>query len=126
MRRFLAIALSILCIALPLQVGAGVAVKSQHCPHMQDMPPMQLMQEQNAPSPADSSFGHNCCNDAATAAKTGQLCKTGHECSPSLTYVLSPSPLHLAITIEHTPLPVLSTQIHASPLRAVWRPPTPI
>lgn len=123
MRRFLAIALSVLCIALPLQVGAGVAVQNQHCPHMQDM---QLMQEMDASSPADASLGHNCCNDAATAAKTGQLCKTGHECSPSLTYLLAPSPLHLAITTEHAPLLALSTQIHAGPPRAVWRPPSQV
>lgn len=87
---------------------------------------MQLMQEKEASSPSDASLVHNCCNDAATAARTGQLCKTGHECSPSLAYVLAPSPLHLAITIEHAPLPVLSTQIEAAPPRAVWRPPTQI
>lgn len=115
MRRTLVILLTVLCIALPLRVVAAATVMGEHCPHMQDM---------SAPAQPDSGRTHDCCNDAATAAKTGQLCKSGHECSPSLSYPLPTAVVTLAITVAHAQRPALPAQPHIGPPGAVWRPPT--
>jgi hypothetical protein len=114
MRRFLVMLLAIMCAVLPLQASSGVEMAGQHCPHMQDM----------AGSPADAGDRHDCCNDAATVAKTGQLCKTGYECSPLFSYLLTPGIFHLAFTSAVTQTPTLRVPTYSGPPSAVWRPPT--
>ena len=114
MRRFLVMLLSFMCIVLPLQASAGMDMAGKHCPHMLDM----------AGSPADADDRHDCCNDAATVAKTGQLCKTGHECSPSFSYMLTPGIFHLAFTSAVTQTPAFPARTYSGPPSAVWRPPT--
>jgi len=114
MRRFLVMLLSFMCIVLPLQASAGMDMAGKHCPHMQDM----------AASTADADDRHDCCNDAATVAKTGQLCKTGHECSPSFSYMLTPGIFHLAFTSAVTQTPAVLVRTYSGPPSAVWRPPT--
>jgi hypothetical protein len=115
MRLFLVMLLSFLCIALPLQASATTTATGKHCPHMQDMAAL---------SPADSNNHPDCCNDAATASKTGQLCKTGQECSPPVTYMLPPTIVLLALTSEVTQLAAIPVRTHTGPPSAVWRPPT--
>jgi hypothetical protein len=119
MRRCLVMLLSFMCIVLPLQVTASMEMAGQHCPHMQ--PHMQNMA---AGSPADAGDRHDCCNDAATVAKTGQLCKTGYECSPLFSYLLTPGIFHLAFTSAVTQTPTLRVPTYSGPPSAVWRPPT--
>lgn len=114
MRRTLVILFTVFCIALPLRVPAGTTAMGEHCPHMQDM---------SAPAQPDSGRTHDCCNDAATVAKTGQLCKTGYECSPSLSYLVSSILLTSAIPVAHAQRPALPPQLHVGPPGAVWRPP---
>lgn len=115
MRRFLVMLLSLLCIVLPLQANAGIAVAGKHCPHMQDMKISSAM---------TSSKQHDCCNDAATFAKTGQLCKSGQQCSPSLSYMLSPAMVHIAFNTNAPQQPTIAVRAHTGPPPAVWRPPT--
>ena len=115
MRRFLVMLLSFMCIVLPLQASAGMVMAGKHCPHMQNMA---------AGSPADADDRHDCCNDAATVAKTGQLCKTGHECSPSFSYMLTPGIFHLAFTSAVIQAPAVPVRAYSGPPSAVWRPPT--
>ena len=118
MRRLFVMLLSLWCVLLPLQSGAGNAVDdSKHCPHMEDM------QASPVTSVDQGTDHHSCCNDAATVAKTGQLCKTGHECSPTLSYILSPTLLQLAFISDARELPAVPARIHTGPPSAVWRPP---
>jgi len=117
MRRLIAIALSLLCIALPLQSTAGAMMNGEHCPMM------QAQTQEMAASHADSSDGHDCCNDAATFARTGQLCKTGQACSPPIAYLLPSAMLQPAIAVQHAALTTVSTPLHTRPPGAVWRPP---
>lgn len=115
MRRFLAMLLVLICIALPLQASADAVMAGKHCPHMQDM---------KASTAARSNGHHSCCNDAATVAKTGRLCKTGHDCSPTLSYLLSPIVFDLDFATEARQLPAIPARIPISSPAAVWRPPT--
>jgi hypothetical protein len=87
----------------------------KHCPHMQEM---------KAWSPANSAEHHSCCNDAATVAKTGQHCKTGHACSPSLSYFLPSILFHLAFITDVRQSPAVPLRALAGSPSAVWRPPT--
>jgi hypothetical protein len=57
-------------------------------------------------------------------AKTGQLCKTGHECSPSFSYMLTPGIFHLAFTSAVTQTLAVPVRTYSGPPSAVWRPPT--
>jgi len=112
MRRLISIALSILCIALPLRAIADAVASGEHCPRMQ------------AETSADSSGGHDCCNDAATFAKTGQLCKMGQECSPPMTYLLPPTVLQVFVATQHSVVITPPTHLYSRPPAAVWRPPS--
>ena len=114
MRRILAILLALICVALPLQASAGTVMAGKHCPHMEAM---------KASMATHSSSHHRCCNDAATVAKTGQLCKTGHDCSPPLNYLLSPIVLTLEFTTDARQSPAIPARIPISSPSAVWRPP---
>ena len=119
MRRYLVMLLSLWCILLPLQAGAGNAAgDDKHCPHMQDMKASAAISvDQNADH-------HGCCNDAATVAKTGQLCKAGHECSPTLGYMLAPTHCQFVVTSDARQRQTIPIPRHTSPPSAVWRPPT--
>jgi hypothetical protein len=116
MRRLIAIALSLLCIALPLRTVADAVVSDQHCPMMQ----AHVQSDVQPQAPGD----HDCCNDAATFAKTGQLCKMGQECSPPMAYPLPPTVSLAVITAQHTETTTLFTRLHTRPPAAVWRPPS--
>lgn len=107
--------LSLLCIALPLQASAGMVAANKYCLHMQGMV---------VPSLVGSNARHDCCNDSATVAKIGQLCKVGQECSQHPTYMLPPSTPYSALPTEVPQLPVIPLRAHTDPPPAVWRPPT--
>lgn len=146
MRRLLAIALSLLCIALPLRSIADAVASGKHCPRMQahvqpdaqrqseadmhaqhhsDMQAdVDIEMESLAATPAETSGDHDCCNDAATFASTGQLCKMGQECSAPVTYLLPPTVLVVAVATQHTVVTTPSTTLHTRPPTAVWRPPS--
>jgi hypothetical protein len=149
MQRLIAIALSLLCIALPLQAGANALMGNQHCPMMsakmqaaaQDTvqstvslsthhtthPEQAHAQAQVAEMPAAhtaSSDGHDCCNDADAFARTGQMCKSGQMCSPSLAYLLPLAAVLSPMAIHHPALTAASTPLQTRPPGAVWRPPS--
>lgn len=71
-----------------------------------------------------SIAGADCCNDAETAAKTGNPCKTYKNCSVSTLVIFSSSPSlkHFSIKVGSTltGIPSLPASIPFS----VWRPPT--
>ena len=142
MRRLIAIVLSLLCIALPLRAVADAVAYGKHCPMMQArVQTDQQLQMQAGPnteqtslhhadshsnshSPASAASSHDCCNDADTAARTGQLCKMGQECSAPMTYLLPPTMLQVGVA-NQPPIPTaLHITLHTRPPAAVWRPPS--
>ena len=117
MRFFIAL---LLCLTIPLQgwaAGAGVLAP---CP-MGDMVAMQAESLSEEKQMADLGA---CSNDAATAALTGKLCKTGQECQAPTSWlgalsqpVIQAQPSR-ALLVTGTPTPP-----RGSPA-SVWRPPT--
>lgn len=108
----------LLCLAIPLQGWAMRAVVQPPCP-MGEMATTQTTES----SEAMANLG-DCCNDAATAAFTGQHCKTGQECqvpagwlAPSALPVVQAQPTSVSLVTD-TPTPP-----HGAPA-SVWRPPT--
>lgn len=133
MRRLIAITLSLLCIVLPLLAVADVAAANgKHCPMMQaqsDRPaPLQVEPDADvhpiSHASATSASGHDCCNDADTAARTGQLCKMGQECTAPMTYLLPPSMLQLDVASQRNCIASFPIPLHTRPPAAVWRPPS--
>lgn len=115
MRFFIAL---LLCIAIPIQgwaLGAGVQVP---CP----MGTTMVMQAAEA-SEEMVNLG-DCCNDAASAALTGKLCKTGQECQAPTGWLTTP----LQPIVQALPTSVLLVTATPTPPRgapaSVWRPPT--
>lgn len=113
MRFFVAL---MLCLAIPFQ-GWGADVPAP-CP-MGDMMAMQA----DAASEEMADLG-DCCNDAATAALTGKLCKTGQECQAPTGWLAPTS----QPVIQALPTNVLLVTATPTPPRgapaSVWRPPT--
>jgi hypothetical protein len=132
-RRLIAITLSLLCVVLPLRaVADAVAANSNHCPMM------QAQSDQDAPAQAEhhanghpsshaqetAAASHDCCNDADTAARTGQLCKMGQDCTAPMTYLLPPATLQQGVTTQRTFFASHHITLHNRPPAAVWRPPS--
>jgi hypothetical protein len=68
-------------------------------------------------------FSDDCCNDADTAAKTGQACKTGQSCTPLGTFAD-------ALLEAKTPHPMASISqltgvlfVPSADPSSIWRPP---
>ena len=114
MRFFIAL---LLCLAIPFQGWAAGAVVQTPCP-MGDMVAMQA----DAASEEMADLG-DCCNDAATAALTGKLCKTGQECQAPTGWLGALS----QPVIQAQPTSVLLVTGTPTPPRgapaSVWRPP---
>ena len=137
MRRLIAITLSLLCIALPMRAGADAVALSKHCSRMQAHISAEAHADASPQAHADmtgiaadpstpdgtASKDMDCCNDAATVAATGQLCKIGQECSPPVAYLLAPTLLRVAIATQPAASTTLFIPLHTRPPGAVWRPP---
>jgi hypothetical protein len=117
MRLFIAL---LLCLAIPLQGWAAGAVDQAPCP-MGDMVAMQAEAASEEMEMADLGA---CCNDAATAALSGKLCKTGQECQAptgwlgTLSQPVIQAQPSSALLVTGTPTPPRGS------LASVWRPPT--
>lgn len=111
MRAFLSF---LLCLALAFQGVAGAHAFEQPCPMEQEMQVEAL----DAVAAAD-----DCCNDADTAGRTGEPCKSGQECSVSHAFAVAS--LTLA---DHAPAagriaPSANRHPPSFDPSAVWRPP---
>lgn len=119
MRFFVAL---LLCLAIPFQGWAAGAGLQAPCP-MGDMMAMQVEMQANGASEETADLG-DCCNDAATAALTGKLCKTGQECQAPTGWLTAPS----QPAVQALPTSVLLVTATPTPPRgapaSVWRPPT--
>lgn len=105
----------LLSLAIPIQATAAALAVPPPC--VMDPSPAQL-------HGSDAHHAAPCCNDAETAAKTGKLCKSGHDCKS----------LGLALGMPHRMLPIGSPR-GAEPLHLpiprldatrarIWRPPS--
>jgi hypothetical protein len=113
----------LLCLAIPLQGWAAGAVAQAPCP-MGDMMAMQADTVIEAlADPGVMANLADCCNDAATAALTGKLCKTGQECQVPTGW-LAP---HSQPVVQAIPMSVSLVADTPTPPRgapaSVWRPP---
>ena len=113
----------LLCLAIPLQGWAAGAVAQAPCP-MGDMMAMQADTVIEAlADPGVMADLADCCNDAATAALTGKLCKTGQECQVPTGW-LAP---HSQPVVQSIPMSVSLVADTPTPPRgapaSVWRPP---
>ena len=113
----------LLCLAIPLQGWAAGAAVQAPCP-MGDMMAMQADTAIEALADPGVMAGlADCCNDAATAALTGKLCKTGQECQVPTGW-LAP---HAQPVVQAIPMSVSLVADTPTPPRgapaSVWRPP---
>lgn len=68
----------------------------------------------------------DCCNDAETFAKTGQVCKSGQECSVGFQGLTS-LPVSASMLPAFTAsFPTLAVFSHSFDPAALWRPPAQI
>ena len=104
-----------LCLTLAFQGIAYAHAPKNHCP-MEQAGHVMAMEAGN--------MACDCCNDAATTAKTGKPCKTGQECNLSHSYVL----ITLSQSTQKTaPSRFISVAGHVTLSfnpPSVWRPPT--
>ncbi|MBT9567973.1 MAG: hypothetical protein IV085_06715 [Thiobacillus sp.] len=112
LRLFLFVLLS---LAVPAQGLAQFVQQQTPCP----------MELEAMGFSADMSTMHDCCNDADTAAKTGQPCKTVQPCPSPGQFLpfaeIEVLPQERAATLRFPPL--AETPFSFDPA-ATWRPPT--
>lgn len=112
MRRLI---LLMLCLALPLQGWAGLRSAELPC----------SMEEMVAAQPAEGTVSAlpECCNDAETAALTGQLCKSGQECQVPTHWVAGAAAALAQAAPGFAPIARLAPPPPPGALTLVWRPP---
>jgi hypothetical protein len=119
MRRLLAI---ILCLLIPLQGFAALKTVSVPCPMQAGMSMAVDMADLDDLAEAME----DCCNDAATFERTGEMCKSGQSLhAPS---AWNPPPAPLDFQADATPSlrePVWREHPPGQPTR-LWRPPTSV
>jgi len=104
-------------LGVSLQGVAGVLAVEAPCPMMQGA----VDAAESAAMPADLS--HDCCNDAATFAKTGKPCKTDLSCQTLSQALHSGYTLVLLAPTAESVLPFRDRVIRTHDPSPVWRPP---
>ncbi len=120
MRKFRLSLLMLLCLAVPIQGIADVHMLSAPCPMEQSD---HITQMQMAGMDTQDMADHNCCNDAETVAKTGEMCKTGQDCPVSALY---PASLVISLSVAMAPATLHSSlvlSVRSFDASSVWRPP---
>lgn len=105
---------TLMCISLLFQSTVSAHAYTQHCP----------MDDSGTVMTPGAGHSHDCCNDAETAAKTGNRCKTGQDCQ-----VVHPLMLPATVTLSPAPaapllIPTAEHRFPSSDPTGVWRPPT--
>ncbi len=119
MRKLLTLMLS---LALALPASATMGALPQPCP-MHEMTSMSSADE------ADMGMEEaaiDCCNDLATALRTGKTCKTGLECGGMASMALPMLPNLSLVTPHVEPAIWFQTTPPPARLSTIWRPPTQI
>ena len=103
-----------MCLAFTFQGLAGTRIFEPTCPMQPDMASVMTMADARG----------DCCNDAETAASTGQLCKIGQVCpSPFATGITGLSLASSATAASAPDATALAFALSTDP-SGVWRPPT--
>jgi hypothetical protein len=111
----------LLCLSISLQGWAAGAGVQAPCP-MGDMMVMQSSMAANGDIELTADLG-GCCNDAATYAMTGKLCKTGQECQVPTAWMGSISPPVIQTQPSSVLLVIGSPTPPDGAPASVWRPP---
>jgi hypothetical protein len=116
MRRLIAL---ILCLLIPLQGFATLKTASVPCP-------MQAGMSMNVDMDDLTEAMEDCCNDAATFERTGEMCKSGKNLQAPSSWMPPPSPMEFQAHAT-PPLrePVWREHPPGQPTR-LWRPPTSV
>jgi len=104
-------------LGISLQGFAGVRAAEVPCPMMQ----AAAESAESAAMPA--GMGHDCCNDAATFAKTGKPCKTDLSCQILSQALQSGYTFVLFATTAEPAVPFRDRVIRPHDPSTVWRPP---
>lgn len=114
------ILLYLLCLAIPLQGIAGIAVAEPPCP-MEQATSGDAMSASNMPS-----VMQDCCNDADTSAKTDKACKPGQQCQSSGQYSALALNNHSTAPVQAVRIACVVFSVHSVDSSSLWRPPSQI
>jgi hypothetical protein len=103
-----------LCLLVIFQGNLYAGDKDNPCP---------MKTGSHAEMSGHSETGHDCCNDEETVAKSGELCKTGQECSFSHPYASASPQIPLHGPVVTGTLAVYRFFIPPQLPKAIWRPP---
>jgi len=105
-------------LGLCFQAPAAFMFEPPHCP-MEGM--MQAMSAAGEDVPADLP---ECCNDVATYDATGQVCKSGGDCSLQAAMANVATLATTMIQIGSQPHRTADAPVRAAPSTPPWRPPS--
>lgn len=122
----------LLCFSVAFQGTVGARAFPTPCPMEHGAAPVALSPSESTPSESTRSQSPqhsneavpDCCNDADTAATTGELCKTDSPCGPSSACVLPSVPADVYVARDTNPVRALTASIAAFDPSSVWRPPS--
>ena len=106
-----------LCLLLPFQGFAALVAFEPPCP-------MAMSAGSDAEAVSVDAMASDCCNDADTVAQTGELCKSGQECSSGGPGLLFPPMMQAVAPVAAERFTLLSLFIPRLFLDGLWRPPT--
>lgn len=106
--------LLLLCLSLAFANVSYAHSNETNCP-MEQGGSMATMNHADMP---------DCCNDAATAAKTGESCKAGQDCSISNVVLFFSVPSWNLVSTDRRMAQASITFVPTSAPTDLWRPPT--
>lgn len=112
----------LLCLSISLQGWAAGEGVQAPCP-MGGMMAMQDSMSANGDIEEATDLG-DCCNDAATYALTGKLCKPGQECQAPTGWMTPFSPPVIQTLLSSVLLVIGTPTPPDGAPASVWRPPT--
>ena len=115
MRRFLTL---LLCACMALQGVGTVLAQEAPCPMEAELTAMVVAGELAVEDLPD------CCNDMATWAETGHLCKPGLDCAGLVVWAPAPTCGAVAAVADSDPAFRPGPTTLSAPPGAPWRPPT--
>jgi hypothetical protein len=112
----------LLSVVVAFQGIANAHILQQPCP-MEHMQAASVMADADVDADA-YAYADDCCNDAATAAQTGKLCKTSAPCSSVSNACMLPSARAKLPAVQGGNLaPVVQPHNTSFTSPSVWRPP---
>lgn len=107
----------LLCFVVALQGSVSAHAFPNPCPMEQGLGPA-------VSTDGDVQAANDCCNDAETAARTGQPCKADMPCNPFGAFAVLSVHARLSPVPESGPMPAPAAPAASSDPSDVWRPPS--